>query len=118
MLNELGQRIQQEFRANDALCQRVIHLIQLLSNKCRFRTLCVLARGEFCVHEIAEIVGETKLSNISQQLRLLSLAGVVESSRQGREIRYRLADSRVRGLIQYLRRTYLHSDPPSGRSAS
>ncbi|RME91597.1 MAG: transcriptional regulator [Verrucomicrobia bacterium] len=110
MLNELGQQIQQEFRANDALCQRVIRLIQLLANKCRFRILCVLTRGEFCVNDIAEIVGETKLSNISQQLRLLTLAGVVTRRRHGREILYRLADERVRELIDHLRRTHLHAD--------
>jgi DNA-binding transcriptional ArsR family regulator len=56
MLNELGQKIQREFRSHNAPCQQVISLIQLISNKSRFRIICVLAHGEFCVKEIAEIL--------------------------------------------------------------
>lgn len=107
MLNALGQEIQSEFKANNALCQQVIGLFQLISNKSRFRILCILSRGEFCVNDIAEIVGEGKLSNISQQLKILTLAGMVERRREEKRIIYRLVDDRVRDLIAYFREHYL-----------
>jgi len=107
MLNDLGMQIQSEFKANNALCQKVIHLFQLVANKSRFRIVCILARGEFCVKEIAEIVGEGKLSNISQQLRILTLAGVVDRRRDQKKIIYRLVDDQVRELIAYFREQYL-----------
>ena len=97
-----------EFKANNALCQKVIQLIQLISNKTRFRIVCILARSEFCVNEIAEIVDEGKLSNISQQLRILALAGIIEKRREEKKIIYRLVDDRVRDLIGYFREKYLN----------
>lgn len=115
MLNALGQQIQSEFRANNALCQQVIRLFQLISNKSRFRIVCILARDEFCVNDIAQIVDEGKLSNISQQLRILTLAGVVARRREQKKIIYRLVDDRVRDLIAYFRERYL--SPESQRQA-
>jgi ArsR family transcriptional regulator len=110
MLNDLGMQIQGEFMANNALCQKVIALFQLVANKSRFRIVCILARGEFCVQEIAEIVGEGKLSNISQQLKILTLAGVVDRRRDQKKIIYRLVDDRVRELIDYFREQYLNPE--------
>jgi DNA-binding transcriptional ArsR family regulator len=107
MLNEIGQKIQREFQANNAPCQRVIGLIQLISNKARFRIICVLSHGEFCVKEIAEILGEGKMSNISQQLKILTLAGVVDRRREEKKIIYRLVDHRMRDLIAYFREHFL-----------
>jgi len=83
--------------------------MQMISNKTRFRTLCLLAQGEFCVREIQEVVDLGDLSSLSHQLRMLRLAGLVESSRDGKQIRYRLTDARVKKLIGFLRREYLEA---------
>lgn len=107
MLNQLGREIQKEFRNNEAVCGNLIHLFQLISNKCRFRIICTLTHGEFCVNDIAEIIGETKVSNISQHLKMLRLSGLIESRREEKKIIYRLSDERIRGMIDYFRATYL-----------
>jgi peroxiredoxin family protein len=84
-LNEAGREIQKEFQSNEALCVGLIGIFQLIANKCRFRIVCTLTRGEFCVNDIAEIVGETKVSNISQHLKMLRLAGLIASRMEGIE---------------------------------
>jgi len=66
-----------------------------------------LSQGDFCVQEIAEIVGVERLSNISQQLRTLRLAGIVESRRNRTNVIYNLADEQVRRMIDYLRKEFL-----------
>jgi DNA-binding transcriptional ArsR family regulator len=82
-------------------------LFQLFSNKGRFRIACLLARGEFCVNEITEVVSEGKLSNISQQLKMLALSGVIERRRENQHILYRLKDPRVGKMIQFLQEQFL-----------
>ncbi len=98
------------FRKNEAVCQRVIGLFQLLAHKGRFRIVCLLARGEFCVNEITEVVSEGKHSNISQQLKMLALAGVIERRREQQHILYRLKDDRVRTVIEFLQGQFLKGE--------
>jgi len=92
-----------EFQGNEAVCAKVLTLFHLLSNKARFRIVCLLARGEFCVHEIADVVGAGRLSNISQQLKMLTMAGVIERRRDQTRILYTLKDKRIRKMVNFLR---------------
>ncbi|MCX8157494.1 MAG: metalloregulator ArsR/SmtB family transcription factor [Verrucomicrobiae bacterium] len=103
MMTPLARQIQADFKRNEATCQKALTLLHLLSNKARFRIVCVLARGEFCVHEICEIVGGCNLSNISQQLKMLTLAGIIKKRRDQRRILYSLKDPRIAQLVEFLR---------------
>lgn len=103
------QKIKREFNRNQQVCEKVVGLFHLLSNKVRFRIVCTLLHGEACVQEIAEVVSGGQMSNISQQLRMLRLAGVVEKRRDGKQILYRIEDDRVRELIEFLRGRFLTS---------
>ncbi len=96
-----------EFRQNSAVCDRVVTLLHLISNKARFRIICLLSQGEFCVHDIMDVVDEGKLSNISQQLGMLRLAGIVQKRRDNKRVLYRIRDERLRRLIGFLRLQYL-----------
>ena len=64
----------------------------------RLRLLELLGRGERCVTEMAETTG-TKLSTLSQQLRVLRSERIVASRRDGKHIFYSLADDHVRELV-------------------
>jgi DNA-binding transcriptional ArsR family regulator len=108
MMNPSGQAIKKEFEKNSALCEHVVTLLHLISNKVRFRIVCLLTRGEFCVNDIMDVVDEgSKLSNISQQLTILRLGGIVQKRRQNKLIIYAIKDERVRQLIEFLCRQYL-----------
>lgn len=98
------------FRGNEAVCARVIGLFHLISNKIRFRILCVLSEGDFCVNDILGIIELGKVSNVSQQLKLLLLAGVVEKRRDKKQFIYRLKDTRVRAMIRHLQAQYMEDN--------
>lgn len=106
-MNADTQRIREQFEANEAVCSHVLALFNLIANKGRFRIICMLAEGEFCVQEIVETVACGKLSNISQQLKILTLAGLLQKRRDRRHCYYSLKDMRLKGLIQYLREQFL-----------
>jgi ArsR family transcriptional regulator len=107
MLNKIGKELQAEFVQNEEVCQHVIGIFQLLSNKIRFRIVCILSRGEFCVSEIAEILGMDKLSNLSQQLKVLRLSGIIKCKREEKQMVYSLQDDRVREMIKYFKSSFL-----------
>ena len=57
--------------------------------------------------EIAEILGMDKLSNLSQQLKVLRLAGIIQCHREEKQMVYTLNDERVRDMIGYFKAKYL-----------
>ncbi len=95
------------FAKNETVCSRVLPLIQLISSKTRFRIICLLLRGEFCVNEIVEVVSPGQLPNVSQQLKALTLAGIIERRRVKRQVLYSLKDQRVKRLIAFLQQEFL-----------
>jgi len=69
-------------------------VLKTLASPRRIEMLHVLARGPIEVGRLAEIVGASQ-PNVSQHLAVLRAAGIVEAERDGREVRYRLADPDV-----------------------
>lgn len=65
----------------------------------RLRILLLLDRGEHCVTDLADAT-RTKLSTLSQQLRVLLLERVVIRRRVGKHNFYSLADERLRRLLR------------------
>ena len=84
------------------VCNQAVELISLISNETRLRILCVLSQGDFCVSEIAEKVGG-KNSNISQQLKILTLAGCLNKRRMEKSMIYSLTDERIRRVLEFLK---------------
>lgn len=80
---------------------------QLIANKARFRIVCLLRNGWFSVNEIVEIIQAGTLTNISQQLKTLALAGILERKREGRQVFYRLQDESTHKMINFLEKQYL-----------
>lgn len=74
-------------------------LFKLLGDPTRLRILYTLvAVGELCVCDLAEIVGASETS-VSHALRLLRMAGVVRARREGRMAYYAIDDRRVRRVL-------------------
>ena len=69
-------------------------VLKTLASPRRLEILHVLARGPIEVNRLAEAIGATQ-PNVSQHLAMLRAAGIVEAERDGREVRYRLADEDV-----------------------
>lgn len=78
-------------------------LFKLLGEPKRTRILyALLEAGELCVCDISASVDVPEAS-VSQALRLLRAAGVVDNRRAGRMVYYRLADAHVRLLLDLSR---------------
>jgi DNA-binding transcriptional ArsR family regulator len=81
-------------------------VLKTLANPRRLEIIHRLAQGPCEVGRLAEEIGASQ-PNISQHLSVLRAAGIVDAERDGREVRYRLADpdvvvacSIMRGVLQ------------------
>lgn len=81
-----------------AALDRAVRIFKALGDPPRLRLLAILAQGELCVSEIAEI-DDDGLSTVSQRLRVLRSADLVSRRRDGQHILYGLADQHIGDLI-------------------
>ena len=77
---------------------RTAALVKVLDSKTRLRILLLLDDAERVVHELVTEL-EKSQPLISQHLRVLRKAGLVSSSRNGREVLYALARPEVIDVI-------------------
>ncbi len=99
--------VKKDFRARNRDYKKLLVLLNLLSNKIRFRVLCLLKQGEYCVSEIVEIIQAGKISNVSQQLQMLTQMKLLRKRREKKKIYYRLKDEKIARLIDFLEETFL-----------
>ena len=83
----------------DAAAGEAAELLKALSNPGRLRILCALVPGDMTVGELEKALGATQ-SYVSGQLLRLRNEGLVTCDRDGRSMHYRLADPRVRPLLE------------------
>ena len=69
-------------------------ILKTLASPRRLEILHAVAEGPIEVGRLAEAIGASQ-PNVSQHLAMLRSAGIVEAERDGREVRYRLADPDV-----------------------
>jgi len=93
-------------RFDENRCLMVERMLSIMSNPIRFHILCALMRDSFSVTELVELT-DSKLSNISQQLKMMSLAGYIVKERRGKQSIYSLQDDRVRRLIETLEELFI-----------
>lgn len=87
---------------DEARCETAVDTLALLANAKRLRILCALADRELSVAQIVQVVGGG-ISGVSQQLKLLTLAGHLKRRRSQKSVYYRLTDPRVRRILHFLR---------------
>jgi ArsR family transcriptional regulator len=92
--------------AMDEITTLQADVLKTLANPRRLEIVHRLAQGPCEVGRLAEELGISQ-PNVSQHLAVLRSAGVVDSEREGREMRYRLTDPDVvvacnvmRGVLQ------------------
>ena len=93
--------------ANDNACGELMKVLDLFASKTRFRILCILRDQDFCVSDIAEIVEEGKISNISQQLKILTMANIISRYRVEKRVFYKFEDERIKDIVDYLHEKFL-----------
>ncbi|HEU0088860.1 MAG TPA: metalloregulator ArsR/SmtB family transcription factor [Pseudonocardiaceae bacterium] len=73
-------------------------LLRALSAPVRIAIVLQLRDSERCVHELVDALGVAQ-PLISQHLRVLKSAGVVDGTRHGREVVYRLVDEHLSSIV-------------------
>lgn len=85
-----------------ALFEHLAIIARALGSRVRLELLDYLAQGERSVDALAEIAG-LSVANASKHLQQLKAAGLVLARRDGKHIRYGLADERVLDAVMVLR---------------
>ncbi|ALE84554.1 ArsR/SmtB family transcription factor [Pseudonocardia sp. HH130629-09] len=73
-------------------------LLRALAAPVRIAIVLQLLEHSRCVHDLVDALGVTQ-PLISQHLRVLKAAGVVESERKGREVLYSLVDDHLAHIV-------------------
>lgn len=87
--------------ALDKAAAEAAEILKVLSNPARLRLLCALLPGERCVSQLEESLGASQ-SYVSGQLARMRAEGLVACDRDGRQVRYRLADPRLEPILMTL----------------
>ncbi len=85
-----------------ALFEQLATVARALGSATRLEILDFLAQGERTVEELAQVAG-LSMANTSKHLQQLKATGLVEARRDGKHVRYRLADDRVVDAVGTLR---------------
>ena len=91
---------------------RIAAVLKVLANENRLRILCELIHGPSAVGALGEKIGGISQSALSQQLALLKAHGMVADQRTGQSVTYSIADTRVAGLVEAIRREYCSQPAP------
>ena len=79
--------------------RRAADFLKALGHEGRLMILCSLAQnGEMSPTDLEHVLRQRQ-SAVSQQLARLRLEGLVEARRDGKAIRYRLADEKAREVV-------------------
>lgn len=84
---------------NNESHRQVAKLFHILSHPARLCILDELRKGEACVCHLQAVLGRPQ-AYVSQQLRVLREAGVATDERDGLLVYYRLADRKVKQLLE------------------
>jgi len=85
------------------MSEKAARLFGALSDPARLEMLSEIARKGCCVSALQAATGRNQ-PNISQHLRVLRRAGLVEARREGRKICYSLASPMVKELLAMAKR--------------
>jgi ArsR family transcriptional regulator len=75
-----------------------VALLKGFADPTRLKILLLLGSGEVCVHQIVDAL-QMSQSAVSHQLRTLRSSRLVEFTKRGRHVYYRLADSHVQVML-------------------
>lgn len=81
----------------------ILEFSRCFSSESRAKLIRLLAERELCVGELEILTGQTQ-SSISQHLRVLFQAGLVEKRREGQWIFYRLNRLRYQEMMAKLQK--------------
>lgn len=89
----------------DGDLKKAAELMKMLASEARLRSLCCLVEGERSVGELAQACGVAQ-PTMSQQLKRLKDAGLVEGRREAQTVYYQLAGNKAAAVLETLHTLY------------
>ena len=89
----------------DGDIKKAAELMKILASEARLRILCRLVEGERSVGELAQACGGAQ-PTMSQQLKRLKDAGLVEGRREAQTVYYRLVGNEAAAVLETLHTLY------------
>ena len=86
-------------------CESTARMLKLLAHPHRLQLLCHLVDSEKTVGELEDLCGASQ-SVVSQFLGRMKSEGLVDSSKEGQFVRYRIADRRISRVMKALQTIY------------
>jgi DNA-binding transcriptional ArsR family regulator len=90
--------------------EEVSEVLKQLAHPDRLKVLCCLLEGEKTVNELVAYADASQ-SWVSQFLARMKLAGLVESRKAGTFVHYRIAEPRLKTLMDAIYRAYCVPKP-------
>jgi len=87
----------------DEDCSRVVQVLKAIAHPLRLRIVAILCNKAQHVSALSAELGVNQ-AVVSQQLRILRMSGLVESSREEGFAVYRIAEPRIKNLIKCVER--------------
>jgi len=82
--------------------KKQVKIFKALSDETRLKIVEFLQDNEKCVCEIIPATGKSQPA-VSQHLKILTEAQILESRKEGTSVYYRIKDERVTGVMEILR---------------
>ncbi|MBE1236839.1 helix-turn-helix transcriptional regulator [Phaeovibrio sulfidiphilus] len=95
-----------------ARLDEALAFLKRLSNPDRLLIACTLVNGERSVGELEECLG-IRQPGLSQQIAALRKAGLIAGRREGKQVFYRLADSRVETVMHTMHALFCQDQQPA-----
>ena len=83
---------------DNASVTKIAAFFALLADPSRVKLLSALAISPLCVTDLAQIVGMNQ-TTVSHQLRLLRTMNIVTTQRDGKIIKYKLANTKINEIL-------------------
>ncbi len=83
---------------DDVSVKRMARFFALLSDPSRVKLLSALTISPLCVTDLATVLGMNQ-TTVSHQLRLLKDLDVVTSERQGKILKYKIANPKINEIL-------------------
>jgi len=77
---------------------QVAEVVKAIAHPMRLRIIAMLCQGDQRVISLARLL-RARQSAVSQQLRILRMSGLITTVKSGGEVRYTLAEPRLRELV-------------------
>ena len=98
LLDRRLQDMVKDYVPDGEILDELVCFFSIFSDYTRIKLISALAISEMCVTDLSKILGLNQ-TTVSHQLRLLRDVGIVETTRLGKLIQYKIANPKINEIL-------------------